>query len=114
MSAGQKISGLFAHAAIRMATLNGAAALGLEHRIGSLVPGKNADLCAVSLAGLEMAPCYDPASHVVYAAGREQVTHVWVDGAPVLTDRNPLRIDTVDLDNRIRLWHNKIGSETST
>lgn len=103
-----------AHAAIRMATLNGASALGLERRIGSLVSGKNADLCAISLDGPEMSPCYDPASHVVYAAGREQVTHAWVEGNPVLSDRKLLRIDTVDLDNRIRLWQNKIGSETST
>ena len=103
-----------AHQAIQMATLNGAAALGLEGSIGSITPGKIADLCAVSLDGPEMSPCYDPASHVVYAAGREQVSHVWVGGRLVLADRTPTRIDLADLDNRTRLWQNKIGSETST
>ncbi len=103
-----------AHTAIRMATLNGATALGLESAIGSLLPGKKADLCAISLTGPEMTPCYDPASHLVYAAGREQVTDVWVGGRHVLAERKPLQIDTVDLDNRIRLWQNKIGSETLT
>jgi 5-methylthioadenosine/S-adenosylhomocysteine deaminase len=69
-----------AHSALRMATLNAAQALGLEQTIGSIEPGKSADLCAVNLDSLDLAPCYDPASHLVYAAGREHVSDVWVAG----------------------------------
>ena len=69
-----------AHAALRAATLGGAQALGLEALAGSIAPGKAADLVAVALRGPELAPCYDPVSHLVYAAGREHVTHVWVNG----------------------------------
>src|SRR5438132_667415 len=73
-----------AHAALRAATLGGAQALGLAERIGSITPGKAADLVAVSLRAPELAPCYDVVSHLVYAAGREHVTHVWVAGEPRL------------------------------
>lgn len=69
-----------AHAALRMATLGGAQALGLGDDIGSITPGKCADLCAVNLGDVLMRPCFDPASHLVHVAGREQVSHVWIDG----------------------------------
>ena len=58
-----------AHAAVHMATLSGAQALGLEGRIGSIVPGKQADLTAVNLSSLSLSPCYHPVSHLVYCAG---------------------------------------------
>jgi len=64
-----------AHSALHAATLGGARALGLSTRIGSIEPGKRADLAAVALRGAELSPCYDPVSHLVYAAGREHVTH---------------------------------------
>lgn len=83
-----------AHEALRMATLRPARALGLAGEIGSLVPGKSADLAAVELAGPELEPCYDPASHLVYAAGREHVTHVWIQGRPVVADRRLLTVDS--------------------
>ncbi len=69
-----------AHAAIEMATINGARALGLEDKIGSIEVGKRADLIAVSFSDIEMQPCFDPISHLVYVAGREHVSHTWVDG----------------------------------
>jgi len=65
---------------LEMATINGARALGMEDSIGSISPGKWADLIAVDFSGPEMQPCYDPVSHLVYAAGREQVSHTWVAG----------------------------------
>jgi 5-methylthioadenosine/S-adenosylhomocysteine deaminase len=86
-----------AHEAIRMATIRSARALGLDGEVGSLLPGKSADLTAVALTGPELEPCYDPASHVVYAAGREHVTHVWVAGRAVLAERKLLTIDEGDL-----------------
>jgi len=66
--------------ALEMATLNGARALGLEQEIGSLVPGKQADIVAVDLAVPASQPCYDPLSDLVYSVGRDQVSHVWVGG----------------------------------
>ena len=78
-----------AHRALRCATLGGARALGLERRIGSIVPGKEADLTAVSLAAPETQPCFDPLSHIVYACGREHVTDVWVAGEAVLVGPSP-------------------------
>jgi 5-methylthioadenosine/S-adenosylhomocysteine deaminase len=92
-----------------MATLDGARALGLDNRIGSLTKGKAADLCAASLAGLETRPCYDPASHLVYVAGREHVSHVWVAGAPRVLEGNVLRMYNTDLFGLASLWQNKLG-----
>ncbi len=63
-----------------MATINGARALGLEQEIGSLEVGKSADLAAVDLNRLNTQPVYHPISQIVYAAGREQVSQVWVAG----------------------------------
>ncbi len=97
-----------AHQALACATLAGARALGLEHRIGSIRGGKAADLTAVSLASIETQPCYDPASHLVYAAGREHVTHVWVDGVLLLRNRTLTRLHPRELEKRARLWHNKL------
>ena len=73
-------SSLPAALALEMATLNGARALGLDDRIGSIEPGKLADLAAVDFSAIELQPCYDPLSHLVYAAGREHVSHTWVAG----------------------------------
>lgn len=66
--------------ALEMATINGAKALGLEGQIGSIETGKLADLTAVKLSDIETSPCFDPLSHLVYVAGREHVSHVWVEG----------------------------------
>jgi 5-methylthioadenosine/S-adenosylhomocysteine deaminase len=71
---------LSAQQALRMATLEGASALGLERTIGSLEPGKAADLVAVDFSAPELMPCFDPISHLVYVAGRQNVSHVWVAG----------------------------------
>jgi 5-methylthioadenosine/S-adenosylhomocysteine deaminase len=96
------------HAALRAATLGGARALGLEKRIGSIEPGKAADLTAVALRGPELAPCYDPVSHLVYAAGREHVTHVWVNGELRLAE-GELHSDAFSgLDTRWQLWQNAL------
>ena len=75
--------------ALQMATLNGARAMGLGALTGSLVPGKAADITAVDFSSLELAPCYDPISHLVYVAGREHVSHVWVNGK-MLVDNGEL------------------------
>jgi 5-methylthioadenosine/S-adenosylhomocysteine deaminase len=101
-----------AHAALRAATLGGATALGLEKRIGSLVAGKAADLTAVRIAGPELSPCYDPLSHLVYAAGREHVSDVWVAGQRLLRDGTfpdaGANSPFTGLDTRCKLWQNSL------
>ena len=97
-----------AHAALRAATLGGACALGLEARIGSIVPGKSADFVALRYDGPELEPCYDPVSHLVYAAGREHVSDVWVGGRQLLKDGNLENSVFSRLKAPTKLWQNKL------
>ena len=97
-----------AQAALRAATLGGAIALGAQERIGSIAPGKAADLVAVALDDLALQPMYDVVSHLVYACGREHVSDVWVAGERVLRDRALTRLDLADLQGRAVLWQTKI------
>ena len=101
---------LDAHATLRAATLGGAQALGLDDRIGSLLPGKAADLCAVRLDEWLLQPCFDPASHLVYVAGREQVTHTWVAGKLAMCNGAPSQIDISELLDIAGLWHTRLTS----
>jgi 5-methylthioadenosine/S-adenosylhomocysteine deaminase len=94
--------------ALEMATLQGARALGLDDRIGSLVAGKSADLAAVELSSLETLPCFDPVSHLVYAAGREHVTHVWIEGRARLAGRRLQGLDEQDLQDKARWWQRRL------
>lgn len=103
-----------AHAALRAATLGGARALGLAGRIGSVEPGKRADLVAVEMRGPELAPCYDPVSHLVYAAGREHVSHVWVDGEARIADGETCVAALRGLDTRWQLWQNALKSHADS
>lgn len=97
-----------ASTAVRMATLGGAKALGLDELIGSLVPGKQADVIAVDLGDIDDAPVYDPISHLVHVASRERVTDVWVCGQHVVRERRLTTIDESMLAARTRLWQQKL------
>ena len=98
-----------AHTALRMATLDGARALGMADSIGSIEAGKRADLCAVALDRLETQPCFDAASHLVYVAGREHVSHVWVDGELRVDDhRMLLRNNNNELIGLCALWQTRL------
>lgn len=99
---------LTAHQTLRMATLNGAKALGLEHLTGSITPGKSADLCAVSLADIQCQPCFDPLAHLIHVAGREQVTHVWVAGECRVDNKTLQNDAAVNLQNQVALWQSKL------
>ncbi len=81
------------HQALRMATLGGARAVGLDHQLGSLEVGKLADIVAVDLDRPHLQPVFDPMATVVYAAGRGDVTDVWVGGRAVVRDRRTTRVD---------------------
>jgi len=97
-----------AHTALRMATLGGARAFGFDDRIGSLVAGKAADVIAIDLAALATQPVYDPVSQIVYAASRDQVTHVWIAGRPMLRDRSLLTIDADAVRDNAQRWRQRI------
>jgi 5-methylthioadenosine/S-adenosylhomocysteine deaminase len=95
--------------ALEMATIDGASALGLDEHIGSIAPGKWADLAAVELSSLETLPCFDPVSHLVYAAGRENVSHVWIAGSPRLVERRLAGIDEQDLRDKALWWQKRLS-----
>jgi 5-methylthioadenosine/S-adenosylhomocysteine deaminase len=99
-----------AHVALRMATLNSARALGLERSIGSIESGKAADLCAVNFNSIELSPCYDPVSHLVYAAGREHVSDVWVAGRQVVRAGQIPHLDNVAITRKANEWQSRIAN----
>ena len=98
-------------------TQAGADALGLGDRIGSIEPGKQADLVAVDLSPLEYGPFYDPVATLIHAAGREAVTDVWIAGDRVVEGRqisNSLSREAVGtVVGRSPLWHNRLGEFVS-
>jgi 5-methylthioadenosine/S-adenosylhomocysteine deaminase len=94
--------------ALRAATLNGARAMGLEASIGSIEPGKQADLAAVRLSDLETQPLFHVASQLVYACNRQQVTDVWIAGHRKLAARKLIGMDTAAILARTRAWRERI------
>ncbi|MBX3641046.1 MAG: TRZ/ATZ family hydrolase [Nitrosomonas sp.] len=99
-----------AYQALQMATINGAKALGIEAITGSLVPGKAADITAVDLSDLNLLPCYDPVSHLVYAAGREHVSHVWVNGKMCVENKQLTTLNISELENRAVYWQERLAN----
>lgn len=93
---------------LAMATLNGARALGQGDRIGSLLPGKQADIIAIDLNRIETQPVYDPIAQVVYAAGRDQVTHMWVAGRCLMADRELLTLNASGILRDVAQWQETI------
>lgn len=106
----QDASALDAASALRMATLNGARAMGMADLIGSIEPGKRADLCVVDLDRIETQPLHHPISQLVYACARQQVTDVWIDGDARLRDGQLVDIDTDALVAKAKSWRTRIGA----
>jgi len=97
-----------ARAALRMATIDAARALGLDQETGSLEPGKAADLVALDLGDPDTQPVYQPLSQLVYAASRCQVRHVWVAGRQLVRDGIALTLDRDAIVNQARAWGARI------
>ncbi|MCL2309795.1 MAG: TRZ/ATZ family hydrolase [Proteobacteria bacterium] len=106
----EKASAVDAHRALAMATIGGARALGLDDEIGSLEVGKAADLCAVDFGALRLSLCYDPASHLVYAASGDEVSHVWVEGKARVKNRAFVDLDAEALRASAAGWQGEICS----
>jgi len=98
-----------AEAAVRMATINGAKALGIEDKVGSLEVGKQADIVAVDLSYVSCMPTYHVTSHLVYACGRNQVSDVWIDGRRLVRNRQLLTIDEGKLRRFAEKWQAAIS-----
>ena len=99
--------------ALRMATLGGAAALGLAKEIGSITAGKWADLACVDLNRLHSQPVYDPVAQLVYTARADQVTDVWIAGKHQLDNGRLAHIDTVNLLERSNEWRERFAASLS-
>jgi len=100
-----------ASSALRMATINGARALGMDDRIGSLEMGKQADVIAINMDSIETTPLYDPVSHLVYSCGRDQISDVWIAGRHVMKNRVLTGLDEASIRQQALQWSTKIGSE---
>jgi 5-methylthioadenosine/S-adenosylhomocysteine deaminase len=95
--------------ALRAATLGGAKALGWEDRIGSIEPGKQADLVAVRLDAIETEPMYSAISQLVYATGRHQVSDVWIAGGRKLRDGFAIDLDLDEVREKARRWRERLA-----
>ncbi len=95
--------------ALRMATLNGAKALGLDAEIGSLTVGKQADVAAIDLSELETQPLFNPLAQIVYAADRRQVSDVWVAGRQLLKKRQLTTMNLAALNERVAVWQQRLS-----
>ena len=97
-----------ASAALAMATINGAKAMGLDGEIGSLEIGKLADLCAVDMSGINSMPLYDVVSQLIYSTQASQVSHVWSSGEPLLYNGKLQTIDEQKLKQTTQEWQLRV------
>jgi 5-methylthioadenosine/S-adenosylhomocysteine deaminase len=107
------VSAAAAFATLRLATLGGAEAMSLDSQIGSLEPGKCADLIAVDTTSPGMTPLHQPASQLVYTNAGTQVSHVWVAGNALVTDRIPTSIDVAMVLSNARRWQDRLQQPVS-
>jgi 5-methylthioadenosine/S-adenosylhomocysteine deaminase len=98
---------------LRMATIEGARALGLANITGSLEAGKKADIIIVDTNKPHLTPMYNPYSHLVYAARGNDVSHSIINGRLVMEERRLLTIDLNDLRERVRVASEKVRAWVS-
>lgn len=99
-----------ASTALRMATLNGATALGLADTIGSIEVGKWADLACVDLSPVNTQPVYDPLTQLVYSCNREQVSDVWVAGRHQVENGSVMHVDESEILRRSAEWQQRFAA----
>jgi len=103
-------AGFDAHAALRAATLGGAKAIGFDHLVGSLEPGKRADIACVDFSALETQPLHNIVSQLIYATGRHQVSDVWIEGDQKLRRRVLVDMDLDGIIANARQWRDRIAT----
>ena len=87
-----------------MATIGGARALGMDQQIGSLEPGKRADLIIVGMSAPRQTPMYDPVSHLVYVTRGDDVQTTIVNGRVLMRDRKVLTLDRAAILRDATKW----------
>jgi 5-methylthioadenosine/S-adenosylhomocysteine deaminase len=100
--------------ALRMATLNGAVALGLGDAVGSIEIGKWADLTCVDLNHINSQPVYDPTVQLVYSCNKEQVSDVWVAGRHQLDNGSLTQVNEIEILQRSDEWRDRIAGDLQT
>ena len=93
------------------ATMGGAKAIGWDDRIGSLEAGKDADIIAIDLAGVNTVPVFDAHTQLLYSAGREEITHVWVDGELVVKKQQCVELrhlTNIKAHELAQKWQNRV------
>lgn len=103
-------SALPAHQALAMATINGARAMGVEDRLGSLLPGKYADFVAVDLGDPATQPVHDCISQLVYAASSKQTSHSWISGKLVMENHKLTTLNVDQIISKATDWQQRIKS----
>jgi 5-methylthioadenosine/S-adenosylhomocysteine deaminase len=99
-----------ASTALRMATIGGARVLGMEKQIGSLEPGKRADLIIVSMSAARQSPMYDPVSHLVYVTRGDDVQTTIVNGKVLMRNRRVLTLDRAAVLRESKSWAAKVSA----
>jgi len=107
------LSGLGAPEALRLATLGGATALGLGAQIGSIEPGKAADLTCIDLSDCAAAALGRIADAIVFAATRSQVSDVWSGGRAALMAGRLVAFDAAELAALPLAWAQRLGLEAA-
>ncbi len=106
----QAATAVAASEALRMATINGAKALGIDHKVGSLTPGKEADLIAIDLNYLNTQPIYNPISQIVYSSTKTQVSDVWVAGIQVMKNKELTTLEEEAILFNAKKWQGRISN----
>jgi 5-methylthioadenosine/S-adenosylhomocysteine deaminase len=96
--------------ALEMATIRGARALGMEKQIGSLEPGKLADIIMVDVTRPNAVPMYDPISQMVYALKADDVSEVMVNGKMVVQDRKILTLNEAEILQKAAEYRVKVSA----
>lgn len=99
---------------LEMITINGARFLGLEEQLGSLEPGKLADLTVTDLSHPCFQPIHNPISQLIYTATGRDVSHVWIAGKPVLADHQTIDLDVESILSATEQWRTKITAIQAT
>ena len=99
--------------AIELATINGAKALNVSDKLGSLEIGKSADIVAVDLNHVSTTPVHDPIAQIVSSATRQQVSDVWVDGVQRVKQKVLVNCDVNKIIADAQLWADQIKTEKS-
>lgn len=96
--------------ALRMATINGARAMGMDQDIGSLEAGKLADIVAVRMDELNSLPLYNPVSQLVYSTRSDQVSHVWIGGRAIINDSKFTSLNISKITEQTKDWQSRLSN----